>query len=184
MNWLRRLTFHLFYLRRPPWDSGIVPPEVENFIANNPPGRALDLGCGTGTSSIALAEAGWTVTGIDFVPHAIRMAKRKAKAAGLSIDFHIANVTHLPRSLFSSLFSLILDIGCYHGLSPSDRSDYLHQLDLLLSPGGTWLLYGFFKPDESPIQGTRLNLELEKRADGMDKVRRQSAWFWFRKRNK
>jgi cyclopropane fatty-acyl-phospholipid synthase-like methyltransferase len=183
MNFLRRLTFQLFYLRHPPWESGIVPPEVEDFIANNPPSRALDLGCGTGTSSIALAKAGWTVTGIDFVPRAIRMAKRKAKAAGLTVDFRLGDAAHLRSPLFTSPFSLILDIGCYHGLSPSDQSAYFNQLDHLLAPGGTWLLYGFFKLDESPIQGTGLNLELEKRADGMDKVRRQSAWFWFRKMN-
>jgi ubiquinone/menaquinone biosynthesis C-methylase UbiE len=181
MNWLRRLTFQLFYLRHPPWESGIVPPEVEDFIANNVPDRALDLGCGTGTSSIALAKAGWTVTGIDFVPRAIRMAKRKAKSAGLTVDFRVGDAAHLPSSLITSPFSLILDIGCFHGLSSSDQSDYINQVDRLLAPGGIWLLYGFFKPNESPVEAAHANLELLKRVDGWDKINRQSAWFWFRK---
>ena len=44
-------------------------------------GRALDLGCGTGTNSIYLAQHGWETTGVDFVPRAIGIAKRKAEAA-------------------------------------------------------------------------------------------------------
>jgi SAM-dependent methyltransferase len=181
MNFLRRLTFSLWYLHRPPWESGIVPPEVVDFIAATEPGRALDLGCGTGTSSLALAQAGWIVTGVDFAPRAIRIAKRKALLAGLTVDFCVANVAHLPPSLFSNPYSLILDIGCFHGISLSDQSNYLDQLDHLLSPGGTWLLYGFFKPTESPIDDARKNLELIKRQDGTDKNSRPSAWFWFRK---
>jgi cyclopropane fatty-acyl-phospholipid synthase-like methyltransferase len=181
MNFLRRLTFSLWYLHRPPWESGIVPPEVVDFIAATEPGRALDLGCGTGTSSLALTSAGWQVTGVDFVPRAIAIAKRKARIANLTVDFRVANVARLPSFLFTSPFSLVLDIGCFHGLSPSDCSDYLDQLDQLLSPGGTWLLYGFFKPTESPIDNARKNLELIKRQDGTDKNGRPSAWFWVRK---
>lgn len=185
MTFFRRLTFNLWYLRRPPWDSGIVPPEVEEFIREHPPGKALDLGCGTGTSSLALAQAGWTVTGVDFVRRAIRIARHKARLAGLTIDFQIADVLHLH--LVPDSFGLILDIGCFHGLSPSGKAAYLQQLDRLLAPGGTWLLYGFFKIDESPGPGLtsadleRLPLKLTKRQDGVERKVRPSAWFWFQK---
>ena len=46
------------------------------------PGRALDLGCGTGTDSIYLAQQGWHVTGIDMVPEALAIARRHAAGAG------------------------------------------------------------------------------------------------------
>lgn len=185
MNILRRLTFYLWYLRRPPWDSDIVPPEVEDFVRDNPPGRALDLGCGTGTSSLALARSGWMVTGVDFVRRAIHIARQKAKRAGLTIDFRVADVLHLP--IIPDPFSLVLDIGCFHGLSPSGKELYLHQLDRLLAPGGTWLLYGFFKTDESPGPGLipadleSIPLNLTKRQDGVDRKARPSAWLWFKK---
>ncbi len=103
MNIIRRLIFSLWYLRHPPWDSGIVPPEVEELIATHPvsgkeqiPPRALDLGCGTGTSSLALARAGWAVTGVDFTRRAINIAKKKALEANLKIKFYVADVTRLP----------------------------------------------------------------------------------------
>jgi SAM-dependent methyltransferase len=187
VNVFRRLTFDLWYLRRPPWDSGIVPPELEDFFRDNPPGHALDLGCGTGTSSLALARAGWTVTSVDFARRAIRIAKHKARAANLNVDFHVVDVICLPDSLFTNPYDLILDIGCFHGLSPSDKAAYLNQLDRLLAPGGTWLLYGFFKPDGStgpgliPADLGKIQLKLTKRQNGMNRKVRPSAWFWFQK---
>ncbi|HEY5269083.1 MAG TPA: class I SAM-dependent methyltransferase [Anaerolineales bacterium] len=187
MNTFRRLTFDLWYLRRPPWDSGIVPPEVEDFIRGHPPGRALDLGCGSGTSSLALVRAGWTGTGVDFSRGAIRIAKHKARATNLSVDFLVTDVTRLPQSLFTVPYDLVLDIGCFHGLSPSGKAAYLKQFDQLLAPGGTWLLYGFFKPDDSPGPGLipadleSIQLKLTKRQDGVDRKARPSAWFWFQK---
>jgi hypothetical protein len=84
-------------------------------------------------------------------------------------------------------FSLVLDIGCFHGLSPSGKIVYLKQLDHLLAPGGTWLLYGFIKLDESPGSGLipadleSIQLKLTRRQDGVDKRDRPSVWLWFKK---
>jgi SAM-dependent methyltransferase len=187
MNFLRRLTFDLWYIGHPPWDAGIVPPEVEAFIREHPPGRALDLGCGTGTSSLALARAGWKVSGVDFAPRAIHIAKEKASVPNLSVDFHVAEVTRLPPFLCTIPYDLVVDVGCFHGLSAVGKAAYLTQLDPLLASGGTWLLYGFFKPEVGPGPGLipadleNIHLKLIKRQDGMERNVRPSAWFWFQK---
>src|SRR6266480_276486 len=73
-----------------PWDSGIPPPELIAVIEGArrlPPGRALDLGCGTGTTAVYMASHGWQMTGVDFVPKAIRVARAKASVAGLPVVF-------------------------------------------------------------------------------------------------
>src|ERR1051326_252872 len=40
-------------------------------------GRLLDVGCGTGRYSVALAELGWTVTGVDISEDMLRRARER-----------------------------------------------------------------------------------------------------------
>lgn len=186
---LRRLFFDLRYLRRPPWDSGIAPPELMSLLEHLVPGRALDMGCGTGTSSLAMARAGWSVTGVDFAWMAIRKARRKAKQAGLDITFLVADVTHLHNVI--PPFDLVLDIGCFHGLRPAGKSLYLSQLPTLLSAGGYWFLYAFLLSDSavpSPpgvcpadLEQIQTRFDLLSRQSGSDRGR-PSAYFLFRLR--
>jgi len=143
---LRRLVYGLWYYFHPPWDTGITPPEVVEAIeAPNglPPGRALDLGCGTGTNSLYLARHGWQVVGVDFAGMAIRIARRKARQAGVTADFYVADVTRLDLLAIQPPFDLALDIGCFHSLTADARGRYLNGLRRLLRPGARWMLYAF-----------------------------------------
>lgn len=183
-NFKSRLLFRLHYLVKPPWDSGISPPELMAFIKENPPGRALDLGCGTGTNAITLARHGWQVRGIDFVPKAIRTAKRKVKYAGVQVDLLVGDVT--DPNLVEGQYDLVLDIGCYHALNSNLRAAYLDNLVNILAPGGTFLWYGFINqtPDQTRISQQDLDafskhFKLVDRQDGGDRGR-VSAWFWFK----
>ena len=54
----------------------------------------LDIGCGTGSLSVILARLGHTVTGIDLSPSMISLARTKAAAYGLEIEFHIMDASH------------------------------------------------------------------------------------------
>jgi ubiquinone/menaquinone biosynthesis C-methylase UbiE len=49
-----------------------------------PPLRALDLGCGDGTTAVPLAQMGADVTGIDIARNLVEAGNRRAKQAGLS----------------------------------------------------------------------------------------------------
>jgi SAM-dependent methyltransferase len=185
MNWLNRLAFQAWYFSRPPWDTGISPPELLEYIRQHPAGRALDLGCGTGTNVLTLARAGWTVTGVDFVPRAVKTALRKVAAAGAQADVRFGDVTDLRG--ITGPFDLALDIGCFH--SPLDRRAYLVELRRLLAPGGHWLMYGFFKPAAARAQPGLGAPDLDLiaahgliqlwRRDGTDKRQQPSAWFLY-----
>jgi cyclopropane fatty-acyl-phospholipid synthase-like methyltransferase len=185
----RRLHFQYMYFRRPPWDTGVSPPELFDFIKNNKPGRAIDLGCGTGTNVITLAKAGWNVIGVDFAPRAIKLAKQKIKQTGVVAELFVGDVTNL--SGITGPFDFALDLGCFHGLSRNSRAKYLDQLDRMLAPYGFWLLYAFLAPgtprsghglDEAEIGLISSRFILVSRRDGFDKRERQSAWFLFQKR--
>lgn len=185
----RRLSFSLWYFRNPPWDSGISPPELLEFIQTNPVGNAIDLGCGTGTNVITLARAGWQVTGVDFAPPAIRMAKKKIKNAGVHANLQVGDVTKLKD--IPGPFDLALDLGCFHGLSQQGKRDYLTQLHRILAPNGFWLMYGFLNPGtlrsttglaEADISLISIRFTLLSRRAGFDENRnKSSAWFLFQK---
>jgi cyclopropane fatty-acyl-phospholipid synthase-like methyltransferase len=187
---IRRILFDLWYIfGRPPWDTGISPPELLSFLENHSPGRAIDLGCGTGTNVITLAQHGWHVTGVDLSGKAIQMARRKTRLAGVQAELHQCNVTLLKG--VSGPFDLALDIGCFHGL-PLDRARrYIAKLGKLVSPGGTYLLYTWINtnPDEAGEAPTESSIhqllgetfELVNAEYGTDR-QHSAAWFTFRRR--
>ena len=95
----------LYQLGITPWEEdatkGAVADQFSTLFAREesrrqpPYGRALELGCGSGTWSVALAVRGWDVTGVDVVPKAIRQARARAAAAGVDARFVTADVTEL-----------------------------------------------------------------------------------------
>jgi len=186
----RRLFYSLWYYFHPPWDTGITPPEVVEAIegANAlPPGRALDLGCGTGTNSLYLARHGWQVVAVDFARTAIRKARRKAQQAGVSVDFRAADVTRLD--FLEPPFDLALDIGCFHTLDAEGRSRYRDQLCRLLRPGARFMLYAF-GPRQGPVgdigvtaQEVRQLFEpdfrLLRMEGGTDPSGPSAIWYWW-----
>ena len=152
MDTLKRwLSFNRWYFRKPPWDTGVSPPELMAHIDTHAPGRALDLGCGTGTNAIELARHGWQVTGVDFAWKAIAEARRKAKAAGVQIDFRVGDASRLNH--VSGPFDLILDIGCFHGLPQASRPRYARQAKQLLAGSGVFLVYAMLRQNQQQDAG-------------------------------
>lgn len=181
---LRRIKFNIAYLTgSAPWDSGISPPELHDFLATHPAGRALDIGCGTGTNIITLARAGWQAEGFDFAPRAVRLARRKLQEAGINARIFSDDAARMKRVM--PPYNLALDLGCFHGIE--NKAGYLAQLNRILAPGGFWLLYGFLKESTAhPGPGLapsdldmiqRCNMTLRTRKDGWDNRQRPSAWF-------
>jgi len=186
MSLLRQLAFNLWYFRRPPWDRGISPPELLEYMAQHPAGRAIDLGCGTGTNVITLAKAGWQVTGVDFAARAVSLARRKIRAARVVAEVRTGDVTHLNG--IQGPYDLALDMGCFH--SVDDRAAYLDELNRVLAPGGSWLVYGFIKRQaretgaglaEPDLKLMHQCMRLVWRKDGADRYEKPSAWFHFQK---
>jgi cyclopropane fatty-acyl-phospholipid synthase-like methyltransferase len=186
----RWLFFNWRYLfGRPPWDSGVSPPELFAFIERNPPGRAIDLGCGTGTNVLTLIQYGWEVIGVDFSPLAIRRARRKLAQSGHEAELRIQDVTNL--SGIEPPFDLAFDIGCFHGLAPDDRPRYISQVTRLVGAGGTYMLYTFLKGGRSERGGLLDERELTALMEDAFKLvtlergffnDQPSAWFTFTRR--
>jgi cyclopropane fatty-acyl-phospholipid synthase-like methyltransferase len=143
----RHLLFRILYgIGFTPWDGHPQSAMVRQLVEGTdlqPPGSALDVGCGTGNTSIYLAQHGWQVTGVDFTPKALDKARAKARAAGAAVDFIHADVTHLSQAGISGPFELIVDNGCLHGMSDHDRDLYVQEITAAANPGARLSVAGF-----------------------------------------
>lgn len=140
-----------------PWDQELPPPEVAELAERLAPGRALDVGCGYGRTSVYLAARGWQVDAVDFIAEAVAETRRRAAAAGLAnrVTVHQAAVPELD--FLSGPYDLILDIGCGHSLAGEHLVDYRDQVRRLLAPGGSFGMFTRLRaadvlpaPDEGP----------------------------------
>lgn len=100
--------------------------------------RILDLACGGGRHSVAMAQRGAVVTGIDLGPAAIAAARRRAKRAGVHVEWLHGDLRHLP---FESVFHVVTFIfGCFTEMPRRDAQAVLGRISRSLRPGGTLLL--------------------------------------------
>lgn len=129
-----------------PWERQPLPPELEALVEGPralPPGRVLDLGCGTGAHAVYLARHGWRVTGVDLVTGALEKAHRRAAAAGVDVQLIEGDVTRLDALGLSPGYRLLLDAGCFHGLTDPEREAYVKGVTALRDPDAAMLLFAF-----------------------------------------
>ena len=123
-----------------PWDTGRPSSELGRVLSQNSiqPCRALELGCGTGTNSVWLAQQGFEVTGVDVAPLAVERAEQRARAAGVKARFLVADVLHLPA--LDGPFAFFFDRGCYHAVRRSAPEQYAPAVARQLASGGRGLI--------------------------------------------
>jgi SAM-dependent methyltransferase len=124
-----------------PWHEADPPALlVQALDQRNAPGTALDIGCGSGTYSIYMAERGYRVTAIDFMPQAIAMLQTRIAGSDLAIEAIQADV---GKWTADHPFDIVLDIGCLHTPGTIDFDAYKAQLLNWLAPGGDFILVHF-----------------------------------------
>jgi SAM-dependent methyltransferase len=133
----------LYRLGFTPWDGHPLAGSLRSVVEELAPGRALDIGCGTGDNCIYLAQHDWRVTGVDYVAKAVEQARRKATEAGVEVTLKQADATRLREADVGVGFGLIVDNGCLHGMSDEDRDAYVREVTAVAAPGARLLLIEF-----------------------------------------
>ena len=114
--------------------SGRVNVQFGDVVADLPPGRALDLGCGEGADSVWLAERGWDVVAVDISETALGRAKDAAGTRGITdgIEFVQLDLSEdFPSGTFDLISSQFLHSTVY-----LDRSKVLANAAAALRPNG------------------------------------------------
>jgi len=102
------------------------------------PGKAVDIGCGTGTNVIYLASKGFDATGADIASDAVDKARAKAASAGADCTF--AAVNFLEEPVPGGPFAFAFDRGCFHSVDAgAARATFAKNVATLLEEGGLWL---------------------------------------------
>lgn len=121
-----------------PWDTGVVEPLLVQGVEGLRPGRALEIGCGTGTNALWLAEAGFDVVALDLSPTAIQRARDKAAGRAAAPRFLVHDLIASPLS--EGGFDLVFDCGVFHVFDEAEhRRTFVDRVADALKADGTWL---------------------------------------------
>lgn len=142
---LRQKMFSSFYRKASApeelvWHKAEPPDLLKRLVGLREPGRALDVGCGEGVCATYLAKAGWSVVGVDFVGEALALAAERAEDNGVELDLVQSDVLAYEAP---APFDLVLDSGCLHHITGSNRQTYRNKLREWLAPDGDYLLVHF-----------------------------------------
>src|SRR6478736_10510986 len=96
-----------------PWDVGRPQPAIVRLAAAGAfAGAVLDAGCGTGENALHVASLGLRVLGVDVAETAVAIARDKAHARGIEVEFAAADAFQLER--LGRMFETVLDCGLFH----------------------------------------------------------------------
>lgn len=139
MKWFYEILYRRF---RAPWDIG---PRVElvQLVESGrlKPCRVLDLGSGTASNCVFLAQHGFDVTGVDFAQSAVELGRKRAREAGVNVNFVQDDLTNLQN--VRGTFDLLVDYGTLDDLRPSQRDLYLKNILPLTHAGTQFVLFCF-----------------------------------------
>lgn len=125
-----------------PWDTAVPDPSLVEFVADRrlPTGRALDVGCGTGTHALWLAGQGYDVLGVDISTRALARARARAADARPAAPIRFEALDFLSQQPGGGPFDFVFDRGVFHVFdAPDERARFAAQVARCLAPSGVWV---------------------------------------------
>lgn len=98
--------------------------------------RILEVGCGTGSSTIALAEQGAEVTAVDIDDGALAVARDRTAAYGIEADFRCLNASQLADTFGPAAFDHVIFFASLEHMTLSERLSSLRDAWAMLDLGG------------------------------------------------
>ncbi len=140
-----------------PWEKGEPSPGLVDFVAAHPDlerGTVLVPGCGTGHDVRVWAKAGFSATGMDIAPSALRLSRERTAAANLRAEFLLGDFL---RDQPTKQFDWIFEHTCFCAIQPAERELYVQAVSRWLKPAANFLavFYLIDEKDGPPFGTTR-----------------------------
>ena len=100
--------------------------------------RVLEIGCGTGASTVALAEQGCEIVGIDVNHYNILTAQQRCRIYGQRAEFLCVNAIDLQKHFQTGAFDLVIFFATLEHLTYPERVSAMRSTWAMLQPGGLW----------------------------------------------
>lgn len=107
---------------------------LASLLGRAPGSRVLDVGCGPGRHSVALARRGVSVTGVDVSGELLAIAAEDARAAGVPASFFEVDARQMP---FDDEFEFVLSLAGAFGFMGDDDPLVLRRMAEAARPGGS-----------------------------------------------
>lgn len=104
--------------------------------------RLLEIGCGTGSSSIAFAEQGAQVTSIDINEKSLAEARVRCQLYGLNISFYLLNAADIKDKFEPGSFDLIIFMASIEHMTIEERIQSLKMAYEILPQKGLLCIAG------------------------------------------
>lgn len=114
---------------------GLLPDGLLELVASMDPKRIIDFACGTGNVAIGLSLDGYDVTGVDYSPDMLKVARVKAREHKAKIKFVPGDITEINLGRKCDLL-LCLGNTIPHFTSKKQLEKLLKNCERHLSPGG------------------------------------------------
>lgn len=114
-----------------------VVPWLESVIDLNG-ARVLEIGCGTGSGLVALAERGARVTGVDLDQGALQVARTRCALHDVVATLQVANAIDVRELFGNSTFDLIIFYATLEHMLPEERLQAIADTWSMLRPGDLW----------------------------------------------
>lgn len=170
-TWDRRYAEH-------PWPTDPDGRLVE-LVSDLAPGRALDLGCGTGRNALWLARMGWSVTGVD--ASSVGLSKAKEAAGSINVELTLIEVDLANYEPAVKHFDLVVVANMH--FAANERAAFYSRAVSAVAPGGHLFVVGHHVESlgrTGPPDAARLFTEelVTSFAEGLviDFVERENRW--------
>lgn len=102
--------------------------------------KILEIGCGTGATTVVLAEQGARVTAIDVDAPALKVAKRRLDLYGLEAELHVGNAVEIESVFAGRQFDFIIYWASLEHMTHAERIATLQQSWRMLPKGAQWVV--------------------------------------------